>query len=160
MRSTGAPPSTDVPRRGGLLGFLGTVPGILTASAGVVAVVALLCAVLVTTNPPTLTEPAQPAPESSTGLDPGNVVAEVVSASLTDATLDDETAALVTNCAGGLVAACTTLLDLLAEGCSDGDPYACDVLYRVGPLGSEYEVYGATCGGRFGSAYVGRCTER
>jgi len=33
----------------------------------------------------------------------------------------------------------------------------CDVLYEVSAIGSDYESYGATCGGRAGSQYADRC---
>ena len=39
-------------------------------------------------------------------------------------------------------------LDDLTERCFEGDMQACDQLYVQSPLGSEYEQYGATCGGR------------
>jgi hypothetical protein len=156
-----APPSADLPRRGGFLGFLGTIPGILTALAGVITALATLYTVHVTSGPsePTLAQAPQPAPEVSTASDADSVADELNSAPLTDTTLDDEAAALVADCANGFVDACTTLLDVLAWGCNDGDPYACDVLYWIAPVGSDYEAYGATCGGRFGSEYAGMCGE-
>ena len=36
----------------------------------------------------------------------------------------------------------------LADGCFDGDYAQCDQLYQDTPVGSTYETYGATCGGR------------
>ncbi len=39
-------------------------------------------------------------------------------------------------------------LNSLAQSCFDGDMGACDELFRVSPVGSEYESYGNTCGGR------------
>lgn len=39
------------------------------------------------------------------------------------------------------------LLDLLWEDCAAGDMGACDELYRQSPVDSEYEDFGATCGG-------------
>jgi len=39
-------------------------------------------------------------------------------------------------------------LPSLAQRCFDGDMGACDELFRLSPVGSEYESYGNTCGGR------------
>lgn len=39
------------------------------------------------------------------------------------------------------------VLDQLALNCYDGDFDACDQLYEVSPVGSDYEWYGGTCGG-------------
>ncbi len=39
-------------------------------------------------------------------------------------------------------------LDALAEACAAGDMEGCWMLYELSPLGSEYEEFGLTCGGR------------
>jgi hypothetical protein len=39
-------------------------------------------------------------------------------------------------------------LDALVDDCRDGDGAACDSLFVESPSGSEYEVFGSTCGGR------------
>lgn len=39
-------------------------------------------------------------------------------------------------------------LDLLAEACHGGDMSACDDLFTVSDVGSDYEEYGDTCAGR------------
>ncbi len=39
-------------------------------------------------------------------------------------------------------------LDALHDRCADGDGQACDDLFYQSPLGSEYEEFGNTCGGR------------
>lgn len=39
-------------------------------------------------------------------------------------------------------------LDDLTQRCFEGEMQACDQLYFQSPLGSDYETYGATCGGR------------
>ena len=39
-------------------------------------------------------------------------------------------------------------LDALWDACEDGDGDACDDLYFQSPVGSEYEEFGDTCGGR------------
>jgi hypothetical protein len=39
--------------------------------------------------------------------------------------------------------------DALAFECEAGQMQSCDDLYQESPVGSEYELYGATCGGRF-----------
>ncbi len=45
-------------------------------------------------------------------------------------------------------------LDALWDACEDGDGEACDDLYFQSPLGSEYEEFGDTCGGRFEAGTV------
>lgn len=40
------------------------------------------------------------------------------------------------------------VLDLLVEQCRRGNNQACDELYRTSPIGSDYEAYGRSCGGR------------
>jgi hypothetical protein len=39
-------------------------------------------------------------------------------------------------------------LDALADDCFDGDFSACDQLFFDSPVGSDYEAYGDSCGGR------------
>lgn len=39
-------------------------------------------------------------------------------------------------------------MDALWDRCEAGDAAACDELYQVSPVGSEYETFGFTCGGR------------
>ncbi len=48
-------------------------------------------------------------------------------------------------------------LDALAAACFDGDAGACDDLYLRSPVDSDYEAYGATCGGRLALASDGGC---
>ncbi|WP_369255265.1 hypothetical protein [Geodermatophilus amargosae] len=157
---TPAPPPDTVPPRGGVLGFLGTMPGVLTALAGVITALATLYAVHVTSgsSAPPLTQSPAPAPEASSPVDAGSVADQVDTTTWAGTTVDDEATALATDCANGSVDACLTLLDLLAWGCNDGDPYACDALYWISPVGSDYEAYGATCGGRF-EPVDARCNE-
>ena len=46
------------------------------------------------------------------------------------------------------------MLDSLWDACAAGDDQACDDLFDTSPLGSEYEDFGNTCGGRGdGSSY-------
>jgi len=40
------------------------------------------------------------------------------------------------------------VLDQYAQSCHDGDMNACDTLYNDSDVGSAYETYGGTCGGR------------
>ncbi len=42
-------------------------------------------------------------------------------------------------------------LDALYDACGSGDGTACNQLYARSPIDSEYETYGATCGGVFDS---------
>jgi hypothetical protein len=154
-----APPSADVPQRGGFLGFLGTIPGILTALAGVITALASLFYIfhLASGSPEPLPGVAQPPPE--TPVDANSVAIRADSApAADDAMLSDPATVLYTDCANGFVDSCDTLFYLLVDDCQYGDPYSCDVLYWISPVGSDYETYGATCGGLVDWQY-GRCSE-
>jgi S1-C subfamily serine protease len=50
-------------------------------------------------------------------------------------------------------------LDGLWDACASGDMDACDTLYYDSPLGSDYEQFGATCGGRDHDAWPGHCDQ-
>lgn len=39
-------------------------------------------------------------------------------------------------------------LDVLYDACAAGDGSACDRLFEQAPVGSEYESFASTCGGR------------
>lgn len=67
---------------------------------------------------------------------------------------------LITQCGEGDDSACLQILDALTQDCSDGSGLACDALYEVSPIGSDYEAYGATCGGRLPDAYADTCSEQ
>lgn len=153
-----APPSADVSQRGGFLGFLGTLPGILTAVAGVITALATLYAVDAgTPSPEAPPEVERPVPTAPVDADSVATRAESAPAA-GDAVLSDPATDLLTDCVNGFVDSCETLLYLLAEDCFYGDPYSCDALYWFSPVGSVYEAYGATCGGSFTWQY-GRCSE-
>jgi hypothetical protein len=51
------------------------------------------------------------------------------------------------------------VLDGYAQACFDGDHQSCDALFFESPPMSDYEDYGATCGGRLGPRQVWSCTE-
>ena len=53
-----------------------------------------------------------------------------------------------------------TSFNALAQNCFDGDFTSCDDLYWRSDLGSEYESYGATCGGRLTERISGGCLEQ
>jgi hypothetical protein len=53
-----------------------------------------------------------------------------------------------------------TTYDELAQNCHDGSMVACDDLYWVAPRGSDYELYGITCGGRRLGTFAGGHCER
>ncbi|MCB1014592.1 MAG: hypothetical protein KDB10_05685 [Acidimicrobiales bacterium] len=48
-------------------------------------------------------------------------------------------------------------LDVLAQECFGGDPGACDDLFLESDVGSDYEAYGSTCGGRLALGSDGGC---
>jgi hypothetical protein len=51
------------------------------------------------------------------------------------------------------------VLDEHALRCHDGVMSVCDELYALSPLGSTYEQYGLTCGGRVKAHEVSACTD-
>lgn len=48
----------------------------------------------------------------------------------------------------------------LGRQCADGEMTACDLIYRVAPLGSELENFGFTCGGRIAVGALPDCRTR
>lgn len=86
-----------------------------------------------------------PAPRRRTGL----VVAVVVGAVAALAVLAVVVLALVGLVEGGRSYGEDAELDRLWDACAEGSAVACDDLYSESPLGSEYEEFGDTCGGRF-----------
>lgn len=89
-----------------------------------------------------------PPPKSRTGLIIAAVVAAVAIAAVIVAVL------LVneTPDPSPLVQGDDPALNQMAQSCFDGEMAECDQLYRLSPLGSEYESYGKTCGGRIDEA--------
>jgi len=139
-----------------------SLPGILTAAAGLVtAVTGSVGLYLSHGDEPDrgagdtyITVEGAPGPEGEGQVDAGSLEAEVPAVSG-----DDEITALVSGCLNGDQAACDTLLSLLANECSAGAAISCDVLYEVSAVGSAFEDYGATCGGRFPDwSYAGVCS--
>ncbi|WP_448628523.1 hypothetical protein [Geodermatophilus sp. URMC 64] len=157
-----ASPPVAPPQRGGFLGFLTTLPGILTAAAAVIT--AATGGIYLTrggeeTRPDggatyNINVDAAPVPEGS-----GQVDTAELTGGLAGVSVDSEVDALIADCANGDGGACQTLLDLLAQECSQGFGISCDVLYWVSEVGSPYEAYGATCGGRYDWTYAGACSE-
>jgi hypothetical protein len=99
-------------------------------------------------------DPGAPVPEGSGQADLGDLPGD-----FTGTSVGDDASALIDGCAAGDADACTALLDVLAQGCHQGHGISCDALYWVSAIGSSYEEYGATCGGRFDWTYVGVCSE-
>ncbi len=73
--------------------------------------------------------------------------------------LEDEVARMVNDCSLGDDEACQELLDSLVSECDAGYGLSCDVLYLISPAGTDYELFGGTCGGRTGPQYAGECAE-
>lgn len=152
--------TTEQESKGGFLGFLTTVPGILTAiaaliTAGTGGVVYFangdsgqdVTRVVVETQP----APAAPAPEEAAAVD--------VSAS-TGLSSDDPVQTVIDDCGNGDLDACAWVLETLAQECYDGYVGSCDALFAVSPIGSDYEWYGGTCGGYYADlSYAGTCSD-
>ena len=149
-----APQLAAEPR--GLLGFLGTIPGILAAVAAVITAstgwyIAQSSSGETTQDIP---QAAAPVPQPTAPVDVGAVQSQLPDVQV-GGTDDD----LVSACSAGDVDACVDLLDQLTVECMDGIGISCDALYLLTPEGSVYEEYGATCGGRFGWEFAGVCSE-
>ena len=154
-------PLTEDPstQQGGFLGFLTTLPGILTADTGIFSAArTILYAVhdQGSTSPGgdtyNISVQGEAVPSASAQVDVGSLSRGI------DASVYDEMSGLVNKCANGDVDACTVLLDQLAQECYDGYGMSCDVLYEVSEVGSDDEGYGATCGGRYDWTYADACS--
>lgn len=151
-------------QRGGLLGFLTTVPGVITALAGLITAIVGLLQVPFDSTPP---DDHTPSPQPVIVITPDPVpvenpapeqldVTEATTVSNVDVGSDVEQ--LIDACASGDPDACADVLDLATQGCYEGYAATCDFLYEVTEVGSDLEAYGATCGGRVDSwDYAGRC---
>jgi hypothetical protein len=163
----------EAPGRGRKL--FATFPGVVTAAATVV--VALGVGLVVTTvyggsdgrngsaqGPPTSKTTATSAPSftagaPSPGLAPGQIDPRRVLAALADMPGDDEVLPLMSSCADADARACASLGDALVLRCYQGDGISCDLLYEISTVGSAYETYAATCGGRVDVSSAGTCRQ-
>jgi hypothetical protein len=172
--------------RSGFLGFLSTIPGIITAVAALLTAMATVAGVQLSAHdggqvpptPPAETHvpeppmdpvpdtptPASPAPEVVTS-EPSPVPEAPTAVELPDLSMEeiqlepqDPVHALLGECYLGDGFACAAALGLLAEECRDGNWASCDLLYEESPLDSAYEYYGATCGYRVDPSYAGYCS--
>jgi len=146
----------------GFLRFWTSIPGILTASAAVITASGTIYVATLTHN----SAPSPPSPNNPTTVtisqpaaqptDDGNVTLRLDSV---NSSISTETGveSMIRDCASGDDGACIEILDTLANGCYQGNGLSCDVLYEVSAIGSDYESYGATCGGRAGTQYADRC---
>lgn len=160
---------TEVPRRG-FIGFLTTIPGILTALAGLLTAaggmyVATHDSKSGSSDKPilvNLTMPASAAPTAPANVDQQSLRLDNASnelATLPNDSTGDPMQQLVDQCNQGSIEACSAILEGLAQECYQGYGLSCDVLFAVSPAGSDYEMYGATCGDRFSPDVAGRCSE-
>jgi hypothetical protein len=149
--------------RGGFMSFWGTLPGVLTALAGLVtAVGGIYIASAQSTQealpPPTTT---QTSVISNHSLEPPVVFLPVpISPSeLQDAQVDEpELTDRLEGCADGNIADCERLIEELVWDCDYGDSDACNALWELSPMGSDLEDFGGTCGYRLDDwSYAGQC---
>lgn len=152
--------------RGRFLRFLTTIPGILTAVAALItAVTGIYVGGHHDGSSPgpvnlIMSSPSAPPP-SVTSVDPDSLQLSRASADLDDLGNSNPVVDLVSQCAAGDDGACASILDILAQECADGAGVSCDVLYELSPDGSDYNVFGATCGGRWlNEDYADLCGEQ
>lgn len=156
------PPQPDSHPRG-FLGFMTTLPGILTAIAGVLSAGGTAVGIYLTHQDGGSPQPSpsptvlvvQPAPAPT---DPGQVDQSNVSTASSDFSSDPQVESDANDCLDGDDTACVNLLDDLAGDCYDGDGAGCDALYEISEDDSDYQNYGATCGGRYEDwTYADQC---
>ncbi len=158
------------PERRGFGHFWTTLPGVLTAIAGLVT--AGVSAYLALKGPP---DP-KPTPNgdvhyhlniSGQGTEApvvgaSNLDAEelpAVESQLAEVSADQALQTQADACAAGDQSACEGLLNELANECEEGYGLSCDWLYKLSEVGSPYEAYGATCGGRVDAVNAGSCAD-
>lgn len=151
---------------GGFIRFWTTIPGILTALA---ALVTAATGYLTLDGRSGSDEPAQPSttastlPPTDTGVPSGPLTVQPADFNL--ARLDalpepalDPIQEAIAACGDGDMDACVAILDGLADECEAGMGLSCDLLNELSPAGSDYELYGATCGARFEPDVAGTCS--
>lgn len=165
--------------RNRIVGFLTSLPGILTGVGALITAVGgiYLGAHTIDSRSTSSPQPASasaPAPNSvviNLALPPGNVPdpgqvtdgslrlanAPASASDLPDSGSNDSFDQLINSCAEGDDAACATILDMLVNDCAQGYGLSCDALYEISPSGSDFEAFGATCGGRFDPALADNC---
>jgi len=167
MQQLPAPlPPPQQQARGAVLGFMTTMPGILTAIAAVVTAAGSIYLGAHQGSPSAAAAPAGSNLTSSVSSStPPSPVPSVDPQSLRLSADNlgevDLAQSLIEQCGAGDDIACITILDTLSRECSDGVGLSCDVLYEISPSGSAYEAYGATCGGRWESYdYADMCSQQ
>jgi hypothetical protein len=144
--------------RGGFITFWGTLPGVLTALAGLVTAVG---GIYFASGQSTQETQAPPTTQASAiSSDAPVVVPMLISPSELQTVEVDEPALTdpFDGCADGNIADCQRLIEELVADCDYGDPDACNVLYELSPVGSDLEDFGGTCGYRLDDwSYAGEC---
>jgi hypothetical protein len=150
--------TTERESSGGFLGFLRTIPGILTACAALITAVGTVAGVyLASANASDSEEPgtvdtSQPAPEPEPEPAPEP-------APEPEPEPEPEPDPYYA-CFAGVLEACGEVLDILDADCLAGDPLSCDWLYLASPIDSAYWWDGGTCGWYFQDlSYAGFCSE-
>jgi hypothetical protein len=150
---------------GGFIRFWSTMPGVLTALAGVITALGTLYLGMnrgADDPKPVATHgPTTPVLEPSPGPAPTTTVAATAATPVPSRPVPANATTVdpVTGCAQGNTRDCATVLDRLVTDCRDlDDGWACDMVYEVTDPGSELEWLGATCGYEFTTdLYAGSC---
>jgi hypothetical protein len=144
--------------RGGFMSFWGSLPGVLTALAGLVTAVSGIY--FASARGPQDPQPPPTTQASAVSSDAPVVVPVLISPSELQTVQVDEPALRdpLDGCADGNIADCERLIEELVADCDYGDPDACNVLYELSPVGSDLEDFGGTCGYRLDDwTYAGEC---
>jgi hypothetical protein len=151
----------------GSVGFFATLPGILTALA---AVVTACGGILIGLHQNSASPSATPtATETTISQRPLTPTTTPPTGSVDEQSLrlpnspvlssTDPVQQLIDQCGQGNDDACMQIVIMLTQECSDGFGLSCDILYEISPIGSAYEYFGATCGGKVPESYADTCSE-
>ena len=153
--------NTERESKGGFVGFLTTLPGILTAiaaliTAGTGGVVYLANGNGSGPEDTRVVIETQAAPDTPTQ----DEAAELDVSADTGLGSDDPVQAMIDDCSYGDIDACVWVLETLSNDCYNGYPHSCNALYWVSPVDSDYEWYGGTCGGYLDDfSFAGTCEQ-
>jgi hypothetical protein len=154
--------------RGGFLGFLSTIPGILASAAALITAIGTTAGVYLANadasgsgEPPPTVATSQPAPEPEPEPAPEPAPEPEPEPAPEPEPEPEPEPDPYDECFAGDLEACGEVLDILDADCLAGDPLSCDWLYLASPSGSAYEWVGGTCGWYFEDlSYAGFCSDQ
>ena len=150
-------------------GFWTSATGVITGVAGLLTAIATLYGVTQLGNGDTQADNNRPIeinlPDSSESAPdvPGQISFGQLDSSafseFSSAPLDSSLETALNSCSAGDPVSCAVVLDTLVAECAQGYGLSCDWVYALSPVGSEYELFGATCGYRYTADFAGTCSQ-